>query len=348
MKIAIDAMGGDAAPTSEVEGAVWAAREFGVEVILVGDEPTVSAELKRHSGAGPAVSVQHAPQRVEMHESPSFVIRRKRESSIWIATQLVKQNQASAVISAGNTGAAMATSLYILGPLKGVERPAIATTLPTLQGTTVLIDVGANVDCKPLHLFQFALMGSEYAEQVLGKPEPKVGLLSIGEEDTKGNEVTKEAFKIMKASTLNFVGNVEGRDIYTGVADVVVCDGFIGNVALKVSEGLAEAMGKLLRREIAAATFGKLGYFFLRGAFGRFRRRVDYAEYGGAPLLGVNGTTIICHGRSSPKAIKNAVAVAKALVENKLNDRIRADVDRGMQIYSRAHEEFLHSQKEPG
>ena len=345
MKIAVDAMGGDTAPASVIEGAVMAAREAGIAVILVGDPAQIETHLARLPAAGVQIEVVPASQRVEMHESPSQVVRRKRDSSIWVATELVKKGAAAAVVSAGNTGASMATAFFILGPIKGVERPAIATTLPTLQGTTLLIDVGANVDCKPLHLFQFALMGSEYAERVLNKPRPKVGLLSIGEEDTKGNEVTKETFKILKASALNFIGNVEGRDIYAGTADVVVCDGFIGNVALKVSEGLAESMGKVLRREIEAAPLGWLGYLLLRGAFRRFRRTVDYAEYGGAPLLGVNGVSIISHGRSSPRAIRNAIGVAKTLAENQINERIRADIQDSMAIYSRAHEEFLRAER---
>jgi glycerol-3-phosphate acyltransferase PlsX len=339
--IAIDAMGGDNAPASIVEGAVLAARETQVRIILVGNRPEIAQELAKHPTTGLSVSIVHAPQKVEMHDPPSLVVRRKRDSSIWIATELVKKREAAGVISAGNTGASMATAFFILGPLRGVERPAIVTLLPTLQGTSALLDVGANVDCKPLHLFQFAIMGHEYAQWVLQKPHPKVGLLSIGEEDTKGNEVTKEAFKILKASSLNFIGNVEGRDVYRGLADVIVCDGFIGNVALKISEGLAEAIGKLLKREIAASPFGKLGYFFLRRAFSRFQRRVDYAEYGGAPLLGVNGISIICHGRSSPKAIKNAVKVAMALVENQVNERITKDIEDSMAIYNRAHEEYL-------
>jgi glycerol-3-phosphate acyltransferase PlsX len=339
-------MGGDNAPASVVEGAVQATRETGVETVLVGDRRQVEAELARHAAADTTgITVLHAEQRVEMDESPSSVVRRKRGSSIWLATELVKRGEAMAVISAGNTGASMATAFFILGPIKGVERPAIATTLPTLAGTTLLIDVGANVDCKSLHLFQFALMGNEYAERVLGKPAPRVGLLSIGEEDTKGNEVTKETFKILKASAINFIGNVEGRDIYSGAADVVVCDGFIGNVALKVSEGLAEAMTKLLAREINASPVSKLGYLLARGAFRRFKRRIDYAEYGGAPLLGVNGTSVICHGRSSPKAIKNAIGVARALVENQVNERIREDIETSMAVYSTAHEEFLRSQR---
>lgn len=349
MKIAIDAMGGDNAPAGIVEGAVLAARETQVGIILVGDRPKIAEELARYSTTGLSISIAHAPQKVEMHDSPFLVVRRKRDSSIWIATELVKKREVVSVISAGNTGASLATALFILGPLKGVERPAIATLLPTLLGTAILLDAGANVDCKPLHLFQFAVMGHEYAQWVLGKSHPKVGLLSIGEEDTKGNEVTKEAFNILKASSLNFIGNVEGRDVYTGSADVIVCDGFIGNIALKISEGLAETLGKLLKREIAASPLGKLGYLILKQAFGRWKLRVDYAEYGGAPLLGVNGISIICHGRSSAKAIKNAVKVAQALAENRINDRISKDIEDSMAIYHRAHEECLRGeQADPG
>ncbi len=341
LAVAIDAMGGDNAPANIVEGAILAAREFNAESILVGNQKVIERELKKHRISGLPISILHAPEKVEMDDSPSVVVRRKRKSSVWIATELVKSGKASGVISAGNTGASMATALFILGPLKGVERPAIATLLPTLLGTAILIDAGANVSCKPLYLFQFAIMGHEYAQWILGKPHPKIGLLGIGEEDVKGNEVTKEAFKILKASTLNFTGNLEGRDVYNGRADVIVCDGFTGNIALKISEGLAEAIGELLKREIASTFMGRLGYLILRQSFRRFNRRVDYAEYGGAPLLGVNGISIICHGRSSPKAIKNAVRVARALAENRVNQRIAKDIEESMGTYTRAHEEYV-------
>ena len=345
MKIAVDAMGGDNVPGPIVEGAVLAAREYGVGILLVGDSDAIQKDLSRRDLSGLDISIVHAAQKVEMEEAPSVVIRRKRDSSIWVATEQVKKGAAVAVISAGNSGATMATALFILGPLQGVERPAIATILPTLTGSAILLDVGANVDCKPLHLFQFATMGHEYAEWVLQKSHPKIGLLSIGEEDTKGNEVTKEAFKILKASPLNFIGNVEGRDVYSGAADVIVCDGFIGNVALKISEGLADTLGRLLKREIAATVGGRLGYFFLRSAFQRFRRKVDYAEYGGAPLLGVNGISIICHGRSSAKAIKNAIRVAKTQAEGRVNERIQKDIENSMALYNKVHEEYLQSLK---
>jgi len=326
-KIAVDAMGGDNAPASVVEGAVMAAQAETVEILLVGNESAVRAELARHPSRS-NLRVVHAPTIVGMDESPSSVVRRRRDSSIWRATDLVKQGEADAVVSAGHTGASMATAFFLLGTLQGVERPAIATILPTLHGASVLLDVGANVDSKPHHLVQFAIMGQVYAQRMLGKQTPRVGLLSIGEEDTKGNELTKEAFKLLKQSAVNFAGNVEGRDVYTGDADVIVCDGFIGNVALKISEGLAEALTQLLRREIAKSVAGRLGFLFLRPAFRRFKRHVDYAEYGGAPLLGINGVSIICHGRSSPKAIKNAIKVANDFVAGEVNRHIRDDIEQ--------------------
>lgn len=330
MKIALDAMGGDDAPAAIVAGAIEAVRELDVEIILVGDEKEIKKELGRHSTERLPLSIVHASQRVEMDESPSSVVRKKRDSSIWVATDLVKKSEAVAVISAGNTGASMATALFILGPIPGVERPAIATPLPTLKGTSILIDVGANVDCKPQHLFQFGIMGHIYAKEILGITQPKVGLLSIGEEDSKGNELTKEVFKLLKASALHFIGNVEGRDVYTGGADVIVCDGFIGNVALKISEGLSDAIIQFLKREIMSSSLGKLGYLLLKPSFARFRKKVDYAEYGGAPLLGVNGISIICHGRSSGRAIKNAIRVAKESYNRGVNRHIKEQIEAQM------------------
>ena len=335
MKIALDAMGGDHAPASEVEGAALAVREYGVEVVLVGDDTLLKAELRRQGvGDLPGLTVHHASQRVEMHEQPSQVVRRKRDSSIWVGTELVKKGEAVAIISAGNTGATVVTAFFLLGVLKGVERPAIATLLPTLTGHTILLDVGATVDCTPSQLTQFALMGHEYAQHVFNRAHPTIGLLSIGEEDTKGNEVTKETFKQLKESPLNFVGNVEGRDIFTGAADVVVCDGFIGNVALKITEGVAEAMKKMLFKEIAAgALLSRIGYALLKRAFGRFKRRMDYAEFGGALLLGVNGICVICHGRSSGRAIKNAIRVAKEFFEGHVNEHIQRDIEESVALF---------------
>jgi glycerol-3-phosphate acyltransferase PlsX len=327
VRIAVDAMGGDHAPASIVAGAVQGARDFGIGVDLVGNEAQVREALTGLATDGLDVAVVHAEQVVAMDEPPSQAVRRKRKSSIWIANQRVKDGTCQAVISAGNTGACMATSLFVLGPLPGVERPAIATVLPTLTGTSVMLDVGANVDCKPDHLVQFAFMGHEYAKRVNGLPSPRVGLLSVGEEESKGTSLTRDVHATLKASpTINFIGNVEGRDIFNGNADVIVCDGFIGNVALKTSEGLAEAMMLLLRREIVRSPVGKLGYLLLKPAFDRFRKKVSYAEYGGAPLLGLNGISIICHGRSDPWAIRNALGVAKRMHDEKVGKHIVADI----------------------
>ncbi|CAI4030643.1 Phosphate acyltransferase [Nitrospira tepida] len=330
MKIAVDAMGGDHGPAPNVEGAIQAAAELNVAVVLVGDEARLQAQLQRMGCRDPRITIRHAPQVVEMHESPAQVARKKRQSSVWIATELVKAGEAEAVISAGNTGAAMVAAFFVLELTKGVERPAIATMLPTLTGHAVMLDVGANVDCTANHLEQFALMGNEYAKHVLGKVNPRVGLLSIGEEDSKGNEVTKEAFKLLKASPINFIGNVEGRDVYSGEADVVVCDGFIGNVALKISEGVADTIKKLLLKEIGGSFLGRLAYPLIAAPLLKLKRKIDYAEFGGAPLLGVNGICMICHGRSSAKAIKNAIRRAKSLAESRMTDLIRQDIEESL------------------
>lgn len=327
MKIALDAMGGDHGPAPAIEGALQAVKESDVDVILVGDESTLMAECRRLGCTDSRLSIRHAPQVVEMHESPATVARKKRDSSIWIATELVKSGEASAVVSPGNTGASMVASFFVLGLTKGVERPAIATSLPTLTGEAIMLDVGANVDCTAKHLQQFALMGNEYGKHLFKKPNPRVGLLSIGEEDSKGNEVTKEAFKLLKASALNFIGNVEGRDVYSGEADVVVCDGFIGNVALKISEGVADTIKKLLLKEISGSWLGRLAYPLIAAPLVNLKRKIDYAEFGGAPLLGVNGITMICHGRSSAKAIKNAIRRAMGLAESHVDALIQRDIE---------------------
>ena len=330
MKIAVDAMGGDYGLAPNVEGAVQAVAEVDLEVVLVGDEPQITDQLRRLSCSDPRLVVRHASQTVGMHESPALVARKKRDSSVWVATELVKAGEANAMVSAGNTGAAMVAAFFVLGLIKGVERPAIAATLPTLTGTAVMLDVGANVDCSAEHILQFSLMGSEYATHVFEKPNPRIGLLSIGEEDTKGNEVTKEAFKLLKASPLNFIGNIEGRDVYNGTTDVIVCDGFIGNVALKISEGVAQVIKKMLMKEIIGSWLGRLSYVFLAGPLRRLRLRLDYAEFGGAPLLGVNGISIICHGHSSPKAIKNAILLGKRLTECRFNELIQRDIEESL------------------
>ena len=333
MKIAVDAMGGDYGPAPVVEGALQAVQELGVGIVLVGDDAAIREQLARLRCTDPRVTVRHAPQVVEMHESPAQVARKKRESSIWIATELVKSGEASGVVSAGNTGASVVSAFFVLGMIKGVERPAIATLLPTTTGTAVMLDVGATVDCTPQQLLQFGLMGHEYGKHLYAKPNPRIGLLSIGEEDTKGNEVTKEAFRLLKASQINFIGNVEGREVYSGGADVIVCDGFIGNVALKIAEGVADTIKKILMKEIAGSMLGRLGYLFTAGPLRRLKRRIDYAEFGGAPLLGVSGISVICHGRSSAKAVKNAIRRAKGLAESRVNELIGRDIEDSVALY---------------
>ena len=333
MKIAVDAMGGDNAPHAVVAGAVQAAREYGVGIILVGIKQTVEAELNKHLHVKTLpIEIRNATEVVDMLDSPATVFRRKKDSSIRVANELVKSGEAVAVISAGHTGAAMTTSLFVLGKLEGVERPAIATFMPNVKGTSIVLDVGANVDCKPMHLLQFAVMGEVYAKYLLKIPNPRVGLLSIGEEATKGNELTKEAFKLLTETSINFIGNVEGRDVMSGKADVVVCDGFIGNVVLKVSESVAEAIGLMIRENIGDNLIRKLGYFMMRPAFRALKRRIDYAEYGGAPLIGIDGISIISHGRSSDRAIKNAIRVAAELAKSEVNKHIHEDIEKNMEF----------------
>jgi len=333
IKIAVDAMGGDNAPHAVVAGAVHAARELGVGIILVGIEQSIKAELKKHIHTKSLpIEIRNATQVVDMLDSPATVFRRKKDSSIRVANDLVKNGEAVAVISAGHSGAAMATSLFVLGPIEGVERPAIATIMPTVKGRSIVLDVGANVDCKPAHLLQFAVMGAVFAKYVLKNLNPRVGLLSIGEEETKGNELTKEAFKLLTETSLNFIGNVEGRDVISGKADVIVCDGFIGNVVLKAAEAVAEAVGIMIRENIGDNLIRKLGYLLMKPAFYALKRRVDYAEYGGAPLLGVDGISIISHGRSSARAIRNAIGVAATFAEGEVNKHIREDIQNNVEL----------------
>ena len=335
MKIAVDAMGGDYGPAVVVEGAVAATREYGIPLILVGDETVVRREIHRCRGQRLPIEIRHTSQVVQMDEPPGQALRKKRDSSLRVAAQLVRDGEAAAFVSAGNTGAAMAIAMFVIGVLPGVDRPAIAVLLPNLRGKTVLLDAGATVDPKPRHLVQFAVMGSVYARDILGVPRPRVGLLSVGEEEGKGNELTKEVFKYLEASSLNFIGNVEGRDIYNGNADVVVADGFTGNVALKISESLAEMLGAMIREELTRDWMSKVAGFFARPAFRRFRKRVDYVELGGAPLLGIDGASIICHGASPPAAIKNAIRMASGWVQGNVNDHIRAALETEFSLDSR-------------
>jgi glycerol-3-phosphate acyltransferase PlsX len=331
MKIVVDAMGGDYAPESAVEGAVMAAREYETEIILTGLSDQIHAILDRlDPDHNLPILVVHADEVVEMHDSPGKVLRSKRKSSMKIGLDLVKDGTASAFLSAGNTGAVLAYSTVILRPLNGVDRPAIAIQLPTLKGNAILLDAGANVDCKTSQLFQFGIMGHVFAEHILGKQNPRVGLLSIGEEDGKGNEIVKEAFQMLKASHINFIGNVEGKEVYRGNADVIVCDGFTGNVALKISESLAEMIGTNLKRMFQSNWLSKLGYLLLKPQLDEFKKKVDYSETGGAPLLGVNGVVIIAHGSSSAKAIKNAINRARELSEKNINAHIREGIESNL------------------
>ena len=331
IKIAVDAMGGDYAPASVVSGAVQAAKN-GVSVILVGDRERVEEELKRHDTKGLSIPIVHASEVVGMAEPPAQAIRKKKDSSIRVCFELVKEGRADAVVSAGNSGSALAAGIMVLKRLKGVSRPAIAVCVPTMMEPAVVLDVGGNVDCKPLHLLQFAIMGSIYAKYMLGKEKPRVGLLSNGEEEEKGNELTKQTHELLKKTSLNYVGYIEGKDIYRGGIDVVVTDGFVGNVVLKLSEGLVEAVVKMLKKEIKARFLAKLGYILAKPAFDNLKKKIDYAEYGGAPLLGIDGVCIISHGASSSKAIKNAILRAKEYVESGVNSYLTEELSKNRDL----------------
>ncbi|BCS53927.1 phosphate acyltransferase PlsX [Geobacter sp. SVR] len=322
MRVAVDAMGGDNAPAVEVGGAVAACREFGIPVTLVGDRSRLEQELSRHAADKLDIDIFHASEVIGMHDSASDAVRKKKNSSVRVAFDLVKEGKACAAVSAGNSGATMAAGMFVLKRIQGIERPAIAQIFPTLKGQTLVLDVGGNVDCKPLHLVQFAIMGEVYARYAMGIANPSVGLLSNGEEDSKGNELTRETNAILRNTSLNYAGYVEGRDIFKGSVEVVVCDGFVGNVVLKSSEGLADAAGHMLKQEILKSWVSKLGYLFVRGAFNRFKKIVDYAEYGGAPLLGINGVGMICHGGSNVKAIKNAVRFAHEYARSGVTEHV--------------------------
>ncbi len=331
MKIALDAMGGDFGPAVTVEGAAEILNEDNdLEIILVGDEEKLKKELATKKYPPSRIRIQHTSQVVEMGEHALTAIRKKKDSSIRRAVELVKNGEADAIVSAGHSGAAMAVSVLFLGVAEKIDRPAIATIMPTMKTPFVLTDAGANVDCTAQNLLQFALMGNAYCKTMFGISSPRIALLSIGEEDTKGNIVTREAFRLIKNTNLNFIGNIEGKDIFSGIADVVVCDGFIGNVVLKTSEGLADVIIKMLKREISEVTTGRLGYLLLKPALRNFKRKTDYAEYGGAPLLGINGTCIISHGRSSAKAIKNAIRVAAEFSRKRVYEVIKEDVKKAL------------------
>ncbi len=331
MKIVVDAMGGDYAPAEIVAGAVEAVKELGIEVILVGEEEAVNRELSVHQAEKLPISVVHAPEIIGMGEPPAVALRKKRNSSIVIATKLVKEGAGDAVVSAGSTGAAMGAALLGLGRIKGIHRPAIASVIPTIKGFTLLLDVGANAESEPQNLQQFAVMGNIYSSKILGAKNPKVGLLNIGEEETKGTPLYLEAYRLIKETeSINFIGNIEGRGITGGVADVVVCDGFVGNVVLKFGEGLAGDLMSMIKEELTKNFFAKIGAAMVFSQAKGLKKRIDYAEYGGAPLLGVNGVCIISHGSSHARAIKNAIRVAKECVDTKVVTLIKESIGKNL------------------
>jgi glycerol-3-phosphate acyltransferase PlsX len=322
-------MGSDRAPRPEIEGALLAVRHYpGVKVLLVGPEERLKHELAVHPTAHSApVEVVHASQVIGMDEKPVQAVRTKKDSSMHVGLRLVRDKKVIGFVTAGNTGAAMATAKMVLGALPGADRPALANVFPTSTGRpAILIDVGANVDSKPHNLAQFAVMGEIYYRAIFSKSKPTVGLLSIGEEETKGNELTRETFALMKDLPVNFIGNVEGRDLYNGRVDVIVCDGFVGNVALKISEGLVEAVRFLLKESLNSTITSQVGALLARKAFTNFGRRLDYSEYGGAPLLGIKGVAIVGHGRSNANAIKNAIRVARQFHDSGVNARIEQEL----------------------
>ncbi len=329
MKIAVDAMGGDCGLRVTVPGAVQAARENDVDVVFVGLEDRIREEILRLGGETSRFSIVDAPEAVAMGDGV-FALRRKKSSSIRIGVQLVKDGRADAFVSMGNTAAVVFLARQILGSLQGVNKPALSLLVPTLKGLTLLLDVGANANCQPEDLAQFAIMGKVFMEQVMGRPNPSIALMSIGEEEGKGNELTQQAFDRLSSASLNFIGNVEGKDLYAGKADVIVSDGFTGNVALKVSEGVVETLFHMARREITKNFFAKIGLLLMKGHLKRIYKRVDYSEYGGAQLLGLNGVCIVGHGRSNSNAVKNAVRLARDFVVKRVQDKIREELGRSV------------------
>ena len=328
IRIAVDAMGGDHAPSALVDGAVAAARHLDAQIVLIGAASRLHAALEPHPDwRDLGIHLVDAPDVIGMEEAPAAALRRKPGASIRVAADSVARGEAAALVSAGHTSAAVIAAYSAFGTIPGVDRPALATTIPTRRRPAVLLDAGANVECRPQHLLQFAIMGGVYARIALGVSRPRIGLLSIGEEASKGNELTREAHRLLKAAPLQFIGNIEGREIYSGVADVVVCDGFTGNIVLKTSEGLVDTVEALLGDELRGTFSSQVGYLLSRRAFRRFRKRVDYSEYGGAPLVGIAGVAIVCHGRSSAKAIRNAIAVAYRFASSDFIRRIEHEIE---------------------
>jgi len=326
--IALDAMGSDRRPKPEIEGAIQAARHYDVRVLLVGPKTTLEAELARYPAiSGLPIEIVHASEVIRMDDKAVQAVRSKRDSSMRVGLRLVRDRRAVGFVTAGNTGAAMATAKMVLGAIPGVDRPALAAVFPTATGTVAsLLDVGANVDCKPHNLEQFAVMGDIYFRTMFGTRRPRVGLLSIGEEEGKGNDLTRESFQLLRQLPLNFVGNVEGRDLYNGRVDVIVADGFVGNVALKISEGLANLVRYTLKESLKATITRQVGYLLSRSAFADFKKRLDHTEYGGAPLLGVKGVCFITHGSSNANAIKNAIRVAAEFAQSGINEKIEKEL----------------------
>ena len=338
MAIAVDAMGGDSPLKVQIEAALKAISEIGTEVVLVGAEDQIKELLRQHSFDQKKLRIVNSTETVEMNESPATALRQKKNSSIKVAIDLLATGEVNAVVSAGNTGAAMATAKYVLKSIEGIERPAIATLMPSIHRNHpfVLLDIGANTDCKPLYLFQFALMGDAYARTLLHLDNPRVALLNNGEEEGKGYLQLKETFDLLRQSTLNFTGNIEGKSMFKNIVDVVVCDGFIGNIALKVAEGTFDFVRSVLREEVENTLLAKIGYQAMRGPFRALSQRADYSEVGGAPLLGVNGTVIICHGSSRVHTIRNAIKHAQECAEQKLNEKISLEVSENLDVINQA------------
>ena len=327
MKIVLDAMGSDNAPMVEVEGAIHAVQEFGHNLILVGDEARIKAELEKHNFLSNKIEIKHASEVIDMHDAAAISVRRKRDSSIVVGLELLKKDQGDAFISAGNTGAVVCAATLSLRLLPGIERPGIAIIIPTLKGKSVIIDVGANIAAKPMHMLQYGIMADAFSRYILGKSNPTVGLLNVGEEESKGTEFIKESHTLLSESKLNFAGNIEGRDVYAGKVDIILCDGFVGNVILKISESIADTIMKSLKQEIRADFLATIGAVLSHSAFAELKKKMDYSERGGALLLGVDGLCIISHGSSSSKAIKNAIRTAAEFVTQDVNKHIIEELE---------------------
>lgn len=327
IRIIVDALGGDNAPHATVEGAVTACRDFGADVLLVGPEDIIVKELGRYDIEGLAISVKHASEIVAMSDSPVDAFRKKKDSSISVGMRLLAEQQGEAFVSAGNSGAVVTAALFIVKRMPGIDRPAIGTFLPSLTGQALVVDAGANNVCKAHNITQFALMGSVYYRSIMNCQNPRVGILSNGEEESKGTDVIKQVHASLKKSSLNYIGFVEGKDVFQGNVDVVACDGFTGNIVLKIAEGVAESMGAAIKQELKRGFASKIGYLFSRSAFGRLKKRFDYAEYGGAPLLGVNAPVLIAHGRSNAYAVRNMIRAAQEFSRQQVVEHIVTDSD---------------------